>query len=358
MSSVQTLTVVKTDVRGFTSRSAQMTSSSLDSFLHAHREAVVRVMREFAGTIVKEMGDSFLVTFASSTSALSACIMLQRKLGSAPSPGAPSARIEVRITVSAGDVLVQAGDIFGTPVNLAARLESVTPPGEIYFTEAVYQNMNRNEIASEPVGDFRFDGIGETISVYRTTFRHQTREMLAAVLFTDIEKFSGFAETAPIGEVEMVLQNWEEAHQIAAESNGGVVQYILGDAQLLTFDTAIAAVEAWLTIFLRVQAFNQRQETTFNFQFRAGIDVGDVRIFRSAMYGRVCNHASNFSAICPVSAVLVRDVFLEGVSNDLRSRICMETLDPQIPAAHRRAPMLLPLLPITVVTAKNSSASA
>ncbi len=348
MSSVQTLTIVKTDVRGFTSRSAQMTSTDLDVFLHAHRETVVRVMREFGGAIVKEMGDSFLVTFSSSTSALSACIQLQRELAMAPSPGLTSTRVEVRITVSAGDVLLQAGDIFGTPVNLAARLESITPPGEIYFTESVYQNMNRNEIASEPVGQFTFKGIDGTISIYRTTFRHQTRAMRAAVLFTDIVNFHVFAETAPMGKVETVLQNWEDAHRVAAEANGGIVQHILGDAHLLTFDSVTSALEAWLAVYLRMRAFNEQSDSAFQVQFLSGIDIGEVRVFRSALFGRVTSHASTLSSIGSKGAVLIREALLADVSSDFLSRVHVGTLDSQIGSSNPRARELKPIAVLSI----------
>jgi adenylate cyclase len=61
--------------------------------------------------------------------------------------------LEIRCAVTAGDVLLRDGDIFGNAVNLAARLESVTPAGEIHFTEAVFQNLTQQMIASEFVGE-------------------------------------------------------------------------------------------------------------------------------------------------------------------------------------------------------------
>src|SRR5437870_5817059 len=116
MSTLRTLTIVKTDVRQFTDRVERMTSGELDAFLRAHRADVARVFSAHGGRIVKEIGDSYLAAFESSTAALEACIELQRHLVCAtenPSAG----RIEVRIAVTSGDVLEQEGDVFGTPVN-------------------------------------------------------------------------------------------------------------------------------------------------------------------------------------------------------------------------------------------------
>lgn len=327
MSTVKTLTIVKTDIRGFTSRSANMTSAGLDSFLNAHRESVVRVMRNAGGTIVKEMGDSFLITFGSSTTALSTCIQLQREIATAPAMGVESARIDVRISVSAGDVLVQAGDIFGTPVNLVARLETITPVGEIYLTEAVYQNMNQNEIAVEPVGSFSFKGIDKNVAIYRTTFRHQTRAMHAAVLITDIEGFHQFAETAPMGDVEVVLEFWEEAHRVAAESNGGVVQHILGDAQIMTFDSVAAAISAWCDVYCQMQKFNEERESPIKVQFTCGLDLGEVRVFRSALYGRVVSGASLHSSIAPSGALFMSETHVVNLPSALLSRLKIDAFD-------------------------------
>ena len=80
MDVLRTLTVVKTDIRQFTDRVQQMTAAELDTFLREHRSLMGSVFRRYAGNIVKEIGDSYLVTFESSTNALLASIALQREL--------------------------------------------------------------------------------------------------------------------------------------------------------------------------------------------------------------------------------------------------------------------------------------
>lgn len=341
--SLRTLTIVKTDVRGFTSRSGRMSSAELDEFLISHRQAVVRLMQAWHGTIVKEIGDSFLVTFSSSTEAVLACIELQRQLAATPTPGLDESRVEVRISVSAGDVLLQEGDVFGTAVNLAARLEAVTPPGEIYVTEAAYHNMNHNEVAAELIGPFSFKGIDGEVNVYRTTFQHQTRTMRCAVLMTDIEGFTRFAETAPLAAVERVLEAWERIHRVVAESHDGVVRHIVGNVQMLTFDSVSKAIDAWREVCGQVSDFNGTG-AEFSIRFRAGVDFGEVRVFRSAMYGRALANAEALSNVAPTGHLLVRKevVGLGGADAPLHGLVS-EPLEPRILGQDPRFQELAPI---------------
>lgn len=336
MSEVRTLSVVKTDIRGFTESVGQMRPADLDEFLLSYRAMVLPVVTRHGGTVVKEIGDSFLVTFPSSTGALSACIELQRELAAGQARRFAGARIETRIAVSAGDVLIQGGDIFGEPVNLAARLEAITPANEIYFTEAVYQNLNRNEITCEPVGVFELKGIGYGVRVYRTTFQHQTRSVRAAVMFTDLIGFTRFAESAPIDEVEVVLREWEDAHIAAAKANNGTLQHIIGDANVLTFDATPDAFAAWLQIHDRVKSLNDAGTVTFPMAFGAGLAVGEIRIFRSALYGRPANHAAWMSGRMTAGGMLCPAGLVAGLPAEISARIVVTPAPPELRQAITR----------------------
>jgi hypothetical protein len=75
--------------------------------------------------------------------------------------------IHIRIAINVGEVRVHRGDVFGEPVNIASRIESITPADEVYFSEAVYLTMNRSDISTELVGDYELKGITEPVTVYR-----------------------------------------------------------------------------------------------------------------------------------------------------------------------------------------------
>ena len=323
MDTLRTLTVVKTDIRRFTDRVQQMTSGELDAFLREHRALVHHLFGGFGGTIIKEIGDSYLVTFASSTNALLACIALQREMSRATAGQNPSEHTEIRIAVSAGDVLLQENDIFGTPVNAVARVEALTPPGEIYFTEAVYQNLNRNEVACEYVATFPLKGLSEEARVYRTTFRHQTRMMLgAAVMFTDIIGFTAFAETADLAEVEDLIDSRDAMHRQIAVEHGGSIRMRVADSYMLSFDTIAHAAAAWLDLVRHVARFNRTRAKTFPIRFSAGADVGDIRIFRSAVFGSAVIRANALTMLRPpdVTALALDERLLATLGDGLRGR--------------------------------------
>lgn len=322
MQSLRTLTIVKTDIRRFTDRVHQMKAEELDAFLREHRALLGGVLQRYSGNLIKEIGDSYLVTFESSTNALLACIALQRELRISTSGQSPSERTEIRIAVTAGDVLLQEGDIFGTPVNAVARVEALAPPGEIYFTEAVYQNLNRNEVASELVGTFSLKGITEPARIYRTTFRHQTRTLHGVtVLFTEIKQFNRFAETADVTLVEQVLDFWDQAHREVVHEHAGVIRLVLSESYFLTFDTAALAVRAWLDLARRVVAFNRAPDAPFQIGFGAGVDVGDIRIFRSSIYGSTADRAAVLCACGRGGSLLLDERLLRQLTEELRAAL-------------------------------------
>jgi class 3 adenylate cyclase len=304
MENLRTLTVVKTDLSRFTARVNEMTSAELEGFVRDHRDIVVDALRRHGGNLVKGLGDSFLLTFDSSTHALLACVSLQRELAIRELSLPGERRMDVRVAVSAGDVLIQDGDVYGTPVNLVARLEAITPPGQIYLTEAVFQNLNHREIACEPVAMHHFKGLTDPVRVYRTTFRHQTRTVSnATVLFTDVEAFTPFAESADLADVEWFLEFWDAAHREATARFGGVVRLVMGDGYFLTFETPDSAVSAWVELQRRLAhaasaadwpgpSGPTRNPAAMPTRFSAGLAAGDIRVFQSAIYGVAANHAA------------------------------------------------------------------
>jgi class 3 adenylate cyclase len=76
-------------------------------------------------------------------------------------------RFSIRVAVSAGEVRIKKGDVYGEPVNIAARIEGIAPAGEIWFSEAAYLSMTKSEVPAEHVGSKSLKGIPEEIKIYR-----------------------------------------------------------------------------------------------------------------------------------------------------------------------------------------------
>lgn len=163
------LAIMFTDIKGFTARSSDETRAGLSNLLTKHERLLTPVFSYFSGTIVKTIGDAFLVYFESPTDAVLCGLTIQEVLRQYNSFAQDKEKINVRVAINVGDVELRDGDIFGEPVNLASRLEGITEAGEVYFTEAVFLSMNRKEVPSAEVGERTFKGIPYSVRVYKVT---------------------------------------------------------------------------------------------------------------------------------------------------------------------------------------------
>ena len=161
------LCIMFTDIKGFTSRTSQQTRKEVNRLLDEHNRLLIPVFDYFDGTIVKTIGDAFLVWFESPTDAVLCGVTIQEVLNQYNQTASEHDKLDIRVAINVGDVELKDNDILGEPVNIAARLEGVSEPGEVYFTEAVYQTMNRQEAPSAEVGERVFKGIPHPIRVYK-----------------------------------------------------------------------------------------------------------------------------------------------------------------------------------------------
>lgn len=162
------LAIMLTDIKGFTSKTASFSRARTQELLTRHRELVLPVMEKFRGRLVKTIGDAFLVVFNSPTDAVICGMQVQDTLKAYNADKDPQDKIEIRIAINAGEVAVHDdGDIYGDPVNITSRLESIAEAGEVFFTEAVYLAMNKTEVPSSEIGYRQFKGIPEKIKVFR-----------------------------------------------------------------------------------------------------------------------------------------------------------------------------------------------
>lgn len=171
----ENLTVVFTDIVGFTKTTSSQSREANASMLERHNKLLLPIARKFGGRQVKSIGDSLLLVFRSSTDALLCCMAMQDALFEYNSRRGPAPAIHIRAAVNVGEVRVTQGDVFGEAVNIAARLEGITPADRIYLTHAVYMTMNRAEVPVEEVGVEQFKGIDEPVQVFEVPQFSSTR---------------------------------------------------------------------------------------------------------------------------------------------------------------------------------------
>jgi DNA-binding CsgD family transcriptional regulator len=132
------------------------------------RELADPKIAEHRGRIVKTTGDGLLVEFASVVDAVRCAVELQRAMTERNADGPAEKRIEFRIGINIGDVILDEGDIYGDGVNIAARLEALAEPGEICVSRVVHDQVrDRLDIAFEDRGEQRVKNIARPVHVFR-----------------------------------------------------------------------------------------------------------------------------------------------------------------------------------------------
>lgn len=167
MLKTKNLSIMFTDMKGFTARTATHSRKQLHHLLELQDELIKPAIKQFDGNIVKTIGDAFMVSFESPTDAVLCGMKIQENVLNHNSRSPSTDQIEVRIAVNSGEVNIKDKDVFGEPVNVASRIEAIAEPNEVYFTESVFLTMNRNEIPTAEVGHRKLKGIPEEIKVYK-----------------------------------------------------------------------------------------------------------------------------------------------------------------------------------------------
>jgi pimeloyl-ACP methyl ester carboxylesterase len=144
--------------------------------LKAHRRALIDPkIKQHRGRIVKTTGDGMLVEFASVVEAVCCAVDVQHGMVKRNARLPQEKRIEFRVGINLGDIIIDGNDIFGDGVNVAARLEAIAEPGGIFISRQVYDQIEGKlalrfrqlgprdlKNIAKPVEVFAIDGIGRS----------------------------------------------------------------------------------------------------------------------------------------------------------------------------------------------------
>ena len=160
--------VVAADVVGYSRLMADDEAGTLNA-LKAHRRASIDPKIEaHHGRIVKTTGDGMLLEFHSIVDAVCCAVEIQQAT-SQQNAGLPSERrLELRVGINLGDVILDGDDLYGDGVNVAARLEALAEPGSIYLSNTAYEHVRgKVDFAFDDLGDHALKNIATPIRVYR-----------------------------------------------------------------------------------------------------------------------------------------------------------------------------------------------
>jgi adenylate cyclase len=133
------------DVSGYSRLMGQNEEATL-STLTSYRRIIDSLIAQHRGRFVNSAGDSVLVEFASVVEAVNCAVAVQTALNAENANLSPERRMEFRLGVNLGDVMVEGEQIYGDGVNVAARLESLAEPGGICISHTVHDQI-KNKVA-------------------------------------------------------------------------------------------------------------------------------------------------------------------------------------------------------------------
>ena len=161
--------VVMADVVGY-SRLMERDESGTHSRLRELRELIVPKAAALGGRLVKTAGDGFLLEFGSATAALRWAVDVQRVLAARNTAVDNDARLQLRIGINLGDIIVEGDDILGDGVNVAARLEAIAEPGGICVAAAVWEQVREDlGVSFVDGGEEYVKNISKPVHVFRVS---------------------------------------------------------------------------------------------------------------------------------------------------------------------------------------------
>jgi TolB-like protein/class 3 adenylate cyclase len=160
--------ILAADVAGY-SRLMGLDEAGTLARLRGHRRDLIDPkIAEHRGRIVKTTGDGILIEFPSVVEAVACAVAVQRGMAERNTPVPEDQRIVFRVGVNLGDIIVEADDIHGDGVNVAARLEGIAEPGGICVSGTVRDHIgDRLDLAFDDLGDQVLKNIARAVRVYR-----------------------------------------------------------------------------------------------------------------------------------------------------------------------------------------------
>jgi class 3 adenylate cyclase len=283
VTTLRTTAIMKTDVSGSTPRFRALGEADLHALLIEHRELLIRHAAPHDGRIVKPEGDGFWLVFPSVTAAALAAMRMQEELRfSQPNRG--DDRLAMRIVITLGDVLHEEGALVGDAVVMAARIEAITPPDEIYLSASAWLAVNHGEIRTGLVDILSLKGFDGAVPVYRVEQTHRTRLIANEhILVTDLRGFRRVVEAAPMTTVEQVLEGLYALTKRVAGECGGAVRFSSADSYFLTFPDAVLAMTAAERLSQSWDAFVRAEQLPC--EINVAVHQGLFYAFRSFLYG-------------------------------------------------------------------------
>src|SRR5215468_4921478 len=162
--------ILAADVAGYSRLVEADEAGTLQGFKTLKVELFEPTITAHHGRLVKTTGDGFLAEFGSVVDALYCATEFQAHLAERNASAPTDKRLEFRLGINVGDIVIEDGDIFGDGVNIAVRLEGLAEPGGICVSARVQEDAaGKLDLDFEDIGEQQLKNIARPVRVYRVT---------------------------------------------------------------------------------------------------------------------------------------------------------------------------------------------
>ena len=150
--------IMFTDIVGYTALMGRNEVKTMD-FIHQNRSIQKRLVKEFGGEWLKEIGDGTMCTFSSASDAVYCALEIQEHL--------QKHDLQLRIGIHMGEVLKKDGEIYGDGVNIASRLQAIAEPGGIYMSYSIQKAIrDQSDIQAIYLGELHLKNFNFAVKTY------------------------------------------------------------------------------------------------------------------------------------------------------------------------------------------------
>lgn len=281
MAVYRTTIILKTDIVDSTLRLAEQTQAEMSLQRRQHKQFISETAAKYHGSVFQEEGDAYWMEFLSVTNACFAAMDMHQNLRTMQAGRGEKQRLVIRAVITAGDILHQGIDTMGMAMSLTARLEKITPPDEIYLSQAAWLILNKAEVQTSFVNEFNFKGFEQVEKVYKVDQKHRIRILTNQfIVFTDVRGWTMYTKSNDILSVENFLLAYDDILTDICERHSGVIRNTSGDQYFFTFSETENLFSAIRDLCLSWKKMVD--------QYQLGISVavhkGDLNMIRSYLY--------------------------------------------------------------------------
>jgi class 3 adenylate cyclase len=160
------VTILFTDMEGSTSQTQRLGDAAAQDVLRTHNKVIREALKEHGGSEIKHTGDGVMASFGSAKGALECAVAIQRGLAERDTP------IPVRIGLNAGEPVAEDADLFGSSVQLAARVCAKAEAGQILVSNVVRELAMGKGFLFSDIGDIVLKGFEDPVRLYEVPWRN------------------------------------------------------------------------------------------------------------------------------------------------------------------------------------------